>query len=686
MFLPAFLLWAWVAGGTSISLSCGQCEKGTNSITCHNSSSEGRHTMKIFSNGSLQLHCHSSVEIINYSVIEDCSFPSVNHIEFHGCSLPNASFGEVAYQLGVYPENITLMNFIGDGQKHERTLKEWHLQGLPNLALLELRKNYFTKLPTNLLKATPKLKHLIFISNYLSTIPESIFSSTPELAAIDLSSNIFTSLPVDLFANLTGLKSVILQNNALTEIRSELFTSVPLLETLNLTNNLITSIQENLFKGLRHMKALSLKGNKLERLPKGVFSDMMAIETLDLSSNLLTDLEPGSFDNLRRMETLDLGNNSLSDLPDKIFQKCQSLQTLILNHNQLGVLKRTSFPRPKSSSLTYLDLGNNNIPYPINTNGGTEDYFPLTSQTKLKKLFLNNNKFEAIPQPFTRMFLHLETVDLSGNLIQYVDLYSMIFLHETVELNLKNNNIQAIHLAGLWTVLNKKVVELYLEGNDLMCNCYLYRFASIAQGRTLKEGDLFEIIVKDIDKVTCKKTDNEVQKLLDVDVEMLTCQMAQPCGNCTCSWRPYDEMLIIDCSYRGLEEVPVLDISTFNPPINYSITLNLRNNSITDLDGLQDSNYLRLVNLTIPNNRLSFINESQLPENMKVLNVRGNNLTSLSESTLEYMNGTDIILSLGNNPWTCNCDLIYFLNFLHVPSRKVIITFFFVCAYIVKNY
>lgn len=647
-----------MAGGTNIVLSCGHCELGSDSTICSNTSSEEQYTLKVFPNGSLHLHCHSSVEIINFFATEDCMFPSVDHVEFLGCSLPSTSFGEILLQLGVYPKNITKMKFIGTGQVHERDLEDWHLQGLPNLALLEFRENFFAKFPADLLEATPKLKELRLISNDMSTIPESIFDRTPELATINLSNNNLASLPVDVFADLTGLKSVNLQNNALTEIRSEVFTSVPHLEVLDLSNNLLTNIQENLFKELRLMKELNLQGNKLKRLPGGVFSDMIKLETLNLNSNLLMDLEPGSFDNLRRMKILNIGNNSLTDLPDKIFQKCQSLQTLILNHNQLATLKWTSFPG-KYSSLTYLDLGNNNI-----------SYFQLDNQVMLKKLFLNDNRFDSIPEPFTRIFVHLEMVDLSGNFINYVDLNSLHFMHETVTLDLRRNNVKVIDLSFFWAGYSfKKVVELYLEGNDLLCNCILYRFASIAQGKTFKEVDTFEIIVKDVDKVACRHTDGKVQKILDVDVKMLTCKT--PCDNCICFWRSYDEMVIIDCSYQELEQIPVLNMSAYRYSEDYSITLNLRNNSITDLDGLQDPNYVRLVNLTIPNNKLSFINESHLPENLKVLDVHGNNLTSLSDSTLEYMNATDMHLSLGSNPWTCNCDLIYFLNFLHVPSRKV---------------
>lgn len=651
-------------------------------MTCPNSKSQEQYTVKLLPNGILQLQCLKSVKTINYSFIEDCSFPMVSEIEFHGCPLSSVPFGEVVHKVGVQPENITSLKLIGEGQEPGRNLEHWHLQGLSNLKFLEMRENGFTKVPENIFIATPKLKSLKLIGSNLDTVPEFLLSNTPDLTEVDLSNNSFISLPVGLYTNLTKLTNISLQNNSLSEIRSELFRNTLLLDDLDLSNNYITSIQENLFKGLRNMKSLNLHGNKLKSLPGGIFSDMTAIKTIDLSSNLLSDLGLGTFDNLIELETLYLGNNQLSDLPDTAFQKCQSLKKLYLNYNLLEILKSTSFPNPQSM-LTDLDLGNNKIASSLQNVSTAEAYyftenggFPLTKQTNLINIFLNDNKYENIPHSFNAVFLKLQSVDLSGNMIQEVEVSSLHFLNDSVKLNLKNNNIKLIDMTALDTILSSveksKSVDVSLEGNDLMCNCMLYEFARMVQGKRLKEGDFFKIRVMDIDKVSCRNSEGDAQNVLDIDTQMLTCQWEDPCDNCTCYWRPHDKMFIIDCSYQDLKELPTFEVNHYLPAnLSYSITLDMRNNSITSLSGLQDPLYSRLVNLTLPNNKLSFINESYFPERLKVLDVRWNNLTSLPESTLEFFNVTDMYLSLGNNPWRCSCGIISFLNFLHVPSRKV---------------
>lgn len=645
-------------------------------MICPESANQERYTVTLFQDGVLQLQCEKSVKLINFALMEDCSFPTVSQLDVLGCPLQSVSFGEIALKLGARPENITSLKLLGDAQHLGQSLQHWHLHGLSSLQIFHVRNHHFTKLPHNIFDATPKLKSLRFVTSNLDAVPETLFSYTVELREIDLSSNSLTHLPVNLFRNLTKLTNVSLQNNALSEIRSELFLSVPFLENLDLSSNLLTSIQENLFNGLKNLTSLNLQRNKLEQLSGDVFSDITAVKNLNLSSNLLKDLGSKTFDNLKNLEILDLGNNRLSDLPDTAFKKCKSLKKLYLNHNELTLLKSTSFPYPKTV-LTDLDLGHNKIPSPNNVGSlhglysSAESYFPLSRQTELKNIILNDNKFQYIPGSFNTVFLKLESVDLSGNLIQEIDLHSLLFLRESVKLNLKNNDIKIIDLSYLWSVqYSKKFVELSLEGNYLECNCMLYQFARMAQGKTPKEGDLFKIRVEDIDNVTCKIPERGTQKLLTVDTRLLVCKQ-DPCSNCTSYWRPHDEMLIIDCSYKDLKDLPTCDIDNYGIRKDYFITLNMRNNSITHLDKLQDPMYSRLVNLTIPNNKLSFINESYFPESLKALDVRGNNLTALPESLLEFFNITDMNLSLGNNPWMCSCDTIDFLNFLHVPSRKV---------------
>ncbi|XP_042891186.1 protein toll-like [Penaeus japonicus] len=677
MVLPAFLLWGWAAGGVTHSLSCGLCEGGPDGYTCPNSESEEKYVLRALPDQVLRVECHNLVR--DFSLMKDCNLTTFRQFEFERCPLPSVSFGEVFRRIGVPSGNVRSLSFTAGAWNASSGLQEWHLDSLTNLQTLQLVDNNFTSFPPALLTNTPKLKFFSFIGNQVDSLPHTMLASTPDLVMADLGNNGLATVPEDLFVNLTKLTNVSLWNNQLTDIQRNLFPDIPNLKFLDLRDNLLSAITNRQFRGMKILKRLNLGGNRLSSLNNDSFLDLRSLEELELHSNLLEKLPSGIFDNQRLIKKLILRNNSFSKLPDKIFQKCESLNMLDLSYNNLQYIERLQLPGP-TTSLTYLDLGNNNISF-------SEDYisesgaqfipydFPISNQLKLQHIFLDNNRINHIPPSFNNLYLDLETIDLSGNLISYLEFRSIHFLSDSVKLNLKNNKIKVINLRQLqiWPKDEKcKNVTLSLEGNPLLCNCLLYIFAKIVQGKSDELSKTsFKILIDDADKVTCTSLENRKMYVKTLDFRMLTCQLEHCLGNCTCEFRRHDEMLIVDCSFKGMKEIPIPNDDIYNIK-NFSVTLNLMNNNITNFDGLEHPFYSKLVNLTIPYNKISHFNESDLPEHLKVLDVRGNNLTLLSATTLDYLNVTDMTLSLGDNPWTCNCELIDFFTFLQVPERKVL--------------
>ena len=128
-------------------------------------------------------------------------------------------------------------------------------------------------------------------------------------------------------------------------------------------------------------------------------------------------------------------------------------------------------------------------------------------------------------------------------------------------------------------------------------------------------------------------------------------------------------MFFMECIQQRLPSIPAL--KAYLPLGNYSVTLNLKNNSITSLEGLQNPEYANVVNLTMADNNLQFINESYLPRRLQALDVSGNALTHFTESLIAFLNVTNPTLSLSGNPWLCDCELVELYNFLRDPLRKV---------------
>nr|AOG75607.1 Toll3 [Procambarus clarkii] len=550
---------------------------------------------------------------------------------------------------------------------------------LPKLTNLSLWKNNLTEIRPELLSTIPNLQSLELSHNNILHLDSKVFSNLPNLRKILLNTNSLESLPVDIFHNCPSLEILNAEYNKIPALPSELFKNSTKIDTLEFGNNQIANIPENTFQGLNNMVKLKLNRNSLKSLFPNVFADLTSLETLDLQSNLLEYLPHGSFDNLRKLNTLVLKNNSLSELPDNIFKNCENLNNLHVSHNKINVLHSSSFPHP-TSTLQVLDLSNNNISFSSIRNSTSiasqeitvEEHFPLSEQIKLHDLSLSSNSINAVPQAFSTELKELAKLNLKGNNIEYLESNDLSFMSNDVIVDLSYNKIKGISLQEMEYIHSQKTVNVYFQGNPLICNCDIYQLARLLQGRAEETENMFQLNVIDQDKVKCSypEKQNIEFPVKAVNTESLVCRLKSCPAMCTCFTRPHDTMFIINCSYQGLKAIPKLK-DNYLPEGNLSITLNLRNNSITDLSGLQDPEYSSLVNLTIPNNKLSFINDSVLPQHLQVLDIRGNNFTSLPKSILELFNSSSVILSLGDNPWRCNCDLDDLHNFLREPNRKV---------------
>lgn len=596
--------------------------------------------------------------------------------------------------------NLRYLSFTGNDME---TLPESLFASVPNLTEAFLRTNKFSSIPDNLFANVSKLTNLSMWGNNLETIQPKLLSNVPKLRLFEISHNKISQLDSDVFSNLPDLRVLILNSNLLEFLPEQIFHSCPDLENLKLnenkirslsaglfresknmkeldiSNNLITSFPENIFMGMGNLLKLKLKRNGLKSLPTDVFSDLTNLKVLDLQSNILEALPPGCFDNQRNVDILILKNNSLTELPDNIFKNCEQLEKLYLSYNNIHTLHSSSFPHPKTV-LQVLELDNNNITFSSSKKDPLygqdlitlEKHFPLSDQRNLTELHLNNNRITAIPQAFGTNFPNLAKLYFNGNYIDYVDNNDFSFKSPNIFVDLRNNKIKVVSLSDMKDT-PQRIVEISLKGNPMICNCHLYHFSRLLQ-RTLFEEQTytFQLYVREKEKLTCTYPDeqNVPHTIMEVNKQSLTCQLEDCPTRCTCSDRPFDKMFIIDCASQGLKTIPKLRDDQL-PRENYSITLNLNNNSIMNLDGLKDPSYSALVNLTIPNNRLSFFNETKFSDKFQALDIRGNNLTSLPKSLLEFLNSTDAILSLGENPWLCNCDLSDLHTFLRDPNRKV---------------
>ncbi|KAK4316412.1 hypothetical protein Pmani_012428 [Petrolisthes manimaculis] len=566
-------------------------------------------------------------------------FPSIRYVYFLSCPLLDQPFSEVLEEIGVDASEVITISFKNVDQRTGLTLRPDHLEGLPALLNLEFDRNNFTKIPTNLLEATPSLQFFGLTENTLPEIPDTWFDTTPNLT------------------------------------------------TLNLRNNGITSLPENLLADLPYLTSLSLYNNELSEIQPQLLQKVSNLSYLVLAYNKITHLPSSSFAHLTNLTQLDLTSNNIKELPEDLLYNCPNLTMFIITGNQL-----TSLP-------SFLFKRNTKL---------TEKHFPLSSQTNLVDLRLGDNQITSMPSALTVFFPNMARLDLSHNNIDYVDQSDLSFTSESIALSLQNNKIKTLALGDPEATQSVKKVELRLSGNPLVCDCHLYHLAKLMQkqrktpsvmspfdhnrlhGNSIYTTGNDGLTVYDAQSVTCIQGDgnNEI-KVLDIDASALTCPALDCVAPCTCFTRPSDHMFIFDCSHRGLQKPPHLALFTalhittnssftyINVPNNVTILQpSTTENTVSYLQPTTTDNpprllleYKILVNLT--DNDISFVNESFFPASLKVLDMRRNQLTSLPVSFLSFLNTTNATLSLGGNPWECNCALLPLFSFLRDPARNV---------------
>ncbi|KAH8283005.1 hypothetical protein KR054_011544, partial [Drosophila jambulina] len=117
-----------------------------------------------------------------------------------------------------------------------------------------------------------------------------------------------------------------------------------------------------------------------------------------------------------------------------------------------------------------------------------------------------------------------------------------------------------------------------------------------------------------------------------------------------------DLAFIIDCSSKGLMEIPPLPTLTFG--------------------------FASVTRLHVAHNRLANIGE--LPKDLVYLDIRNNRISGLSDRNRTFfdkrMNSSQLELQLSGNPWTCGCKEIDFLKFVKRQAKYIADTSFVVCA------
>ncbi|XP_066967259.1 chaoptin-like [Macrobrachium rosenbergii] len=376
-------------------------------------------------------------------------------------------------------------------------LKELHMHGneiraIPAGAFSNLHKLEFISLQENqMLTFMDTLNHnskslfsLNLSGNEISIINAKAFRGQNSLETLRLDNNNITSITNGVFSDLTALSQLYLQKNHITQIDDDALSSLTSLQKLDISDNFLVKISEKTFQGLTRLRELYLHNNAIEEIAPNSFQYMTELENLDLSGNMLPVVKKEFFNTELSIKELSINNGQIKKIEDGALEALVYLESLSLRGNKLQSLDSSSL---RLTQLYKLDLSSNNF-QTLNSNS-------LTALPNLEELNLSNCNIENIPDNFFDASISLKTLNLAKNNIKHLGTGTFAGLSDLVNLDISENELQVDSCRAFLST--SKVQYLSISGNPFINLCPV-----LGDLKSLKKLDASKILLTEVNKDT----------------------------------------------------------------------------------------------------------------------------------------------------------------------------------------
>lgn len=416
------------------------------------------------------------------------------------------------------------------------------------------------------------------------------------------------------------------------------------IQYLDMSGNKISRLKGNSLKGLVGLRLLNLAKNNISSWsainPRVLLEPAVSLTELSLAENPLTSFTTND-DNLllvsnslrlldlshckitkvtgqqvlqgmKDLKHLNLAGNHIRSVTDLI---SDSLMTLDLSHNRLtNLLPNVLLNLP---ALTYIDLSRN---HRISLQSKQGEYVESTSLKRIDLSFCNMDNIEL------EGFPALMTAILKGNMIRELTKESFINTKMIENLDLSQNSVNSVDSSAFKKMKHLKSLNLS------------FNMVSKIERDTFKDNELLTKL--DLSRNTISRW-NRITAPNLTNLNMTWCQI----------------MTIDPDAISGMPELVELDLS---------------NNLINDIPDTLSSENLQTLDLSM--NRMTNIRNATFngfPDIAKI-NLSGNRFTIPFKKDFFAENLYLAELSLGDNPWLCNChDMYSFYIYITDAPAKV---------------
>ncbi|KAG1662936.1 Protein artichoke [Nymphon striatum] len=491
--------------------------------------------------------------------------------------------------------------------------------------VIRLERNAMTSLRGVFDHEITTLKSLNLAWNLLEEVPLKYLNVYLEdLDELDLSFNNLQTLQNDQFVGLKRLHVLRILSNKIKEIKPDVFEPLRRIEYLDLTCNMLTNIS-GLFHWMGHIEVLTIAENHITSL-EGIFTrHYHKLREIDFAYNRIKELRFKDFTLMPSLVKLSVYDNKIESIDEKLNLRLPNLQEILLSSNHISDIG-TCFRR--FQKLTYLSLKTNRIAY-------LHEY---AFSTSLKKLDLGRNKLKSLGLAFQ----HLDKLQ---------------------DLDLSKNHLEILNQR---TFESLRISTLHLAGNSWRCDCRLSWFLRLMD----EEKDL-----KVIGNPRCHHPKAwkglSFKEINATFVDNWRCPSKCQCKSFV-NKSDFTTYTCANCSAAGLTEVPKIIPST-------ATKLILSKNKITKVNG-QLKNLTSISKLSwidIGENEIENVDDLEFSETVTFLNLAGNKIKSLSQSTMDLLDQLNTV-RLSGNQWLCDCTTIPLRDWLLKQDEKADMELFYI--------
>ncbi|CAC5417175.1 unnamed protein product [Mytilus coruscus] len=408
---------------------------------------------------------------------------------------------------------------------------------------------------------------------------------------------------------------------------------------LTFVNNYLPNITRLTFENLsaEYITQLNLSQNHIKTISRDAFVDFKSFYVLDLSSNMAIILD-SLYEAFVNVNFVQQGSLYLNNITRKGFQtdifKTDIFKTLehgkinkiVLQNNNLLRIDGSSFKNLKY--LNTLDVSNNNIVY--------ENLFGLR---KLTRLFISNNNLHSVPRfcasNGSSLVPNLRKLNMNNNRIKVLKSKDFLCVKRLDNLNMLKNPFREIQDNVFSSLRKLHRLRILPIGNSLKrIQSYAFNMSNVNsinladahfkfKSKSFNADNIFRFcprLYALILSYNCIPSNTATAMKMFGFLHQLRQLTLQSVG-----WEVIPENL-----FHRLTSLKVLELES-----NDLFSLSF-NNPFLGVNSL--------LHLGVGGNKLNTFNKSSLPENIF--------------NTLKTLN-------LARNPFTCNCDLTWFVHWLN---------------------